>query len=59
MVGILLQDNVHDKVLSPSSLSIFLNANVTMQNNIEGDEIEGGGRGRGPVAVQEGGSLIF
>ena len=25
--------------------SIFLNANVTMQNNIEEDEIEGGGEG--------------
>ena len=46
------------KFFHPLPFSIFLNVNVTMQNNIEGDEIEGGG-GKGPVAVQEGGSLIF
>ena len=47
------------KFFHPLPFSIFLNANVTMQHNIERDEIEGGGRGRGPVAVREGGSLII
>ena len=46
------------KFFHPLPFSIFLNANVTMQNNIEGDEIEGG-EGKGPVAVREGGSLII
>lgn len=43
----------------PLPLSIFLNPNVTMQNNIERDEREGEKGGRGAVAVREGGSLII
>ena len=43
----------------PLPLSIFLNPDVTMQNNIERDEREGEKGGRGAVAVREGGSLII
>ena len=47
------------KFFHPLPFSIFLNANVTMQNNIEGDEI-GGGEGKGASSsLREGGSLII
>ena len=47
------------KFFHPLPFSIFLNANVTMQNNIERDERVGVKGGRGAVAVREGGSLII
>lgn len=42
------------KFFHPLPFSIFLNANVTMQNNIEGDEIEGGGGGKGASSCSGG-----
>ena len=41
------------KFFHPLPFSIFLNTNVTMQNNIEGDEIEGGG-GKGASSCSGG-----